>query len=63
MATSRTPTTIEQTTTANQGLTYNALTDTYTYVWKTDKNWKGKCATLTVKLDDDSEHTALFQLK
>jgi hypothetical protein len=54
---------IEQTTTANQGLTYNALTDTYTYVWKTDKNWKGKCATLTLKLDDGSEHTALFQLK
>jgi CSLREA domain-containing protein len=53
---------IEQTTTANQGLTYNALTDTYTYVWKTDKNWKGKCATLTLKLDDGSEHTALFQL-
>ena len=54
---------IEQTTTANQGLTYDALTDTYSYVWKTDKNWKGKCGTLTLKLDDGSEHTALFQLK
>ena len=54
---------IEQTTSANQGLTYNPLTGTYTYAWKTDKNWKRKCATLTLKLDDDSEHAALFQLK
>ena len=43
--------------------TYNALADTYTYVWKTDKAWKGKCATLTLKLDDGTEHTALFQFK
>jgi hypothetical protein len=54
---------VEETSTANNGLTYDALTDTYTYVWKTSKNWQGKCGTLTVKLDDGSEHTADFQFK
>ena len=54
---------VEETSTANKGLTYDALTDTYTYVWKTDKSWKGKCGTFTLKLDDGSEHTADFQLK
>ena len=53
---------VETTSTANNGLTYNALTDTYTYVWKTNKKWSG-CATLTFKFDDGSEHTALFQFK
>jgi hypothetical protein len=54
---------LEETSTANNGLTYNALTDTYSYVWKTVKAWKGKCGTLTVKLDDGSEHTANFEFK
>jgi hypothetical protein len=54
---------VEETSTANNGLTYNALTDTYTYVWKTQKSWAGKCGTLTVKLDDASVHTADFQFK
>jgi hypothetical protein len=44
---------------ANNGLTYDALTDTCTYVWKTDKCWKGKCGMFTLKLDDGSEHTAV----
>jgi hypothetical protein len=45
---------IEQTTTANNGLTYDPFTDTYTYVWKTSKGWRGQCATLTLKLDDNT---------
>jgi hypothetical protein len=42
------------TTPANNGLTYNALTDTYTYTYglRTDNHWKGKCGTFTLKLDD-----------
>ena len=51
------------TSTANNGLTYDAATDTYTYVWKTSKNWKGKCGTFTLMLDDDTVHTADFQFK
>ena len=54
---------IEQTTTANSGLTYDALTAIYTYVWKTDKAWRGKCATLNVRLGDGSDRTAEFQFK
>jgi DNA-binding beta-propeller fold protein YncE len=51
------------TSTANNGLTYDALTDTYTYVWKTVKGWKGKCGTFTLKLDDGTVHTAEFAFK
>jgi hypothetical protein len=33
---------IEQTVNANSsGLTYDAATDRYTYVWKTQKAWAG----------------------
>jgi hypothetical protein len=35
---------------------------TYTYVWKTNKSWNGKCGTLTL-IAGDSLHTAKFQLK
>jgi hypothetical protein len=54
---------LEETSTANSGLTYNALTDTYNYVWKTNKSWSGKCGTFTLKLNDGSVHTADFQFK
>jgi hypothetical protein len=33
---------------AGNGLTYDALTDTYTYVWKTEKCWKGNCGVFTL---------------
>ena len=45
------------------GLTYDAATDQYTYVWKTDKSWAGKCATLSLQLSDGTTHTALFSFK
>jgi hypothetical protein len=48
-------------TTAKSGLSYNALTDTYTYVWETKASWKGTCRTLTVKLGDNSTHVASFK--
>jgi hypothetical protein len=52
---------IEQTATAgSSGLSYDASTDAYTYVWKTEKSWAGKCGTLTVRLIDGTTHTALF---
>jgi hypothetical protein len=54
---------VEQTSSANQGFSYDPLTDTYTYVWKTNKGWSGKCGTFTLKLADDSVHTADFQFK
>jgi hypothetical protein len=42
---------IEQTVTAGQSsLSYDALTNQYTYVWKTDKLWATKCRQLVVQL-------------
>lgn len=44
-------------------LSYDATTNTYTYVWKTQKAWAGTCGTLHVTLTDGSDHTALFQFR
>ena len=53
---------IEETVTAgSSALQYDAATQTYIYVWKTDKAWAGTCRTLIVKLLDGVEHSALLQ--
>jgi hypothetical protein len=53
---------VEELATAGaSGLHYDAPTDTYTYVWKSEKSWGGKCRQLVVKLKDGSTHTALFK--
>ena len=53
---------IELTVTAgSSSLSYDATTNTYTYVWKTDKAWAGTCRTLTVQLIDGSSHQANFK--
>jgi uncharacterized repeat protein (TIGR01451 family) len=44
-------------------LTYDAGSDQYHYNWKTEKSWAGTCRVLVVKLNDGSEHTALFKFK
>jgi len=55
---------IEETVTAgSSSLSYDASTDTYTYVWKTEKVWAGKCRQLVVKLDDGTFHRANFKFK
>jgi Regulator of Chromosome Condensation (RCC1) repeat protein len=55
---------IEQTVTAGgSSLSYNATTDEYTYIWKTDKAWVGTCRILTLRFIDGAEYTALFQFK
>jgi hypothetical protein len=55
---------IEQTVTAgSSSLSYDAATDTYTYVWKTNKTWAGTCRELIVVLKDGSIHTAHFSFK
>lgn len=53
--------TIEQTVTAgSSSLSYDPTTNTYTYVWKTDKAWAGTCRQLTVVLVDGTTHVANF---
>ncbi len=54
---------IEQTTTTNAGLTYDASSGLYTYVWKTQKSWAGTCRQFNLGLNDGSSHTALFSFR
>jgi hypothetical protein len=52
---------IEQTTTAGaSGLSYDAAAGQYTYTWKTDKAWSGSCRKLIVRLNDGTDHVAMF---
>lgn len=50
-------------TSGNSGLQYDASTETYTYVWKTDKAWAGTCQQFSLGLNDGSTHTATFQFR
>jgi CSLREA domain-containing protein len=43
-------------------LSYDSGSDTYSYVWKTDKSWKG-CRQLILKLVDSTVHTATFEFR
>src|SRR6266508_458911 len=55
---------IEQTVTAGgSSLSYDAESDTYTYVWKTEEPWAGTCRQLIVRLNDGSERVAFFKFK
>ena len=55
---------IEETVSAGQsGLTYDASTDQYTYVWKTQKSWANACRHLMIRLTDGSVHIANFQFR
>jgi concanavalin A-like lectin/glucanase superfamily protein len=51
---------IEATTTSPPGLSYDPATARYTYVWKTEKAWAGRCGTFQLGLNDGSDHHALF---
>jgi hypothetical protein len=53
----------EADTAGNSGLSYDAASNQYKYVWKTTKSWKGTCRQLIVKLNDGSEHKANFIFK
>ncbi|HEX8560198.1 MAG TPA: PxKF domain-containing protein [Pyrinomonadaceae bacterium] len=55
---------IDETQTAGgSGLQYDAATNTYTYVWKTEKTWKDTCRQLVIQLNDGTFHRANFQFK
>ena len=42
-------------------ITYDAASDQYVYVWKTDKGWANTCRQLNVALADGTIHIAGFQ--
>lgn len=55
---------IEETVTAGQSsLSYAAGSDTYTYVWKTEKSWENSCRQLVVKFDDGTTARANFKFR
>ena len=55
---------VEQTVTASaSGLSYDAASGQYRYIWKTDKAWAGTCRQLVLKLVDGTEHIANFKFK
>jgi hypothetical protein len=56
---------VEETVSAGgSGLAYDQATDTYLYVWKTEKVWAGSCRRLDVQLNDGSERkSAQFRFK
>jgi len=45
------------------GLKYDATTDQYSYVWKTERVWAGQCRQLSVKLRDGQVQVANFQFR
>jgi predicted extracellular nuclease len=52
---------IEETLSAGSGgLSYDPTTDTYTYIWKTEKGWANTCRQLVVKLSEGTVHRANF---
>jgi hypothetical protein len=52
---------IEETVSSGSSrLSYDPVSNQYTYVWKTDKAWAGTCRVLTLELKDGTQHTALF---
>jgi hypothetical protein len=55
--------TVTETVTAgSSSLSYDTATDTYSYVWKTDKSWANSCRTLTLAFSDGTTKTANFRL-
>jgi uncharacterized repeat protein (TIGR01451 family) len=55
---------IEETVTAGgSSLSYDASSDQYIYVWKTNSAWAGTCRQLVIQLNDGSTHYANFKFR
>jgi hypothetical protein len=56
--------TVDQTLTAgSSGLSYDASSDTYSYIWKTDKAWARSCRRLTLRFVDGTVANADFEFR
>jgi hypothetical protein len=51
----------ETTNAGNSSLAYDATTDTYTFVWKTDKGWSNSCRQLLLRFTDGTTKNAEFR--
>jgi hypothetical protein len=60
---SATTNSVEETVTAGQSsLTYDASTDSYTYVWRTESGWASTCRELVIRFNDSgSAYRARFR--
>lgn len=47
----------------NSSLQYDPDTDTYTYVWKTQRSWKDTCRQFKLVLNDGTVHLANFRFR
>jgi hypothetical protein len=57
-------TTIEETVNAgNSGVSYDATTGQYSYVWKTQRSWNRTCRLLVVRFADNSQYLAKFRFR
>ena len=50
-------------TAGSSSLSYDAGSDQYNYIWKSDSAWAGQCRQLLVTLSDGSIHVANFKFK
>jgi len=46
---------------SSSSLSYDAVSATYTYLWKTSKAWAGTCRQLNIRLNDGTEHKSNFK--
>jgi predicted extracellular nuclease len=51
---------VEATASGASGLQYDPTTNTYTYVWKTEKAWVNQCRSLELTFDDGAYRNARF---
>jgi hypothetical protein len=58
---SGTSTITETTNAGNSTLSYDAVNDTYTFVWKTDKGWSNSCRRLLLRFSEGSTAEAEFR--
>ena len=51
---------VDATNPGGSGLQFDPVTNTYTYVWKTDKLWTNQCRTFEITFDDGTYRRAEF---
>ena len=51
---------VDATNPGSSGLQFDPVSNTYTYVWKTDKNWTNQCRTFEITFDDGTYRRAEF---
>ena len=54
---------LQRNTLGPDGFVYDPLLDQYRWHWKTDRNWRGTCRKLVVRLADGSEKRANFRFQ